>query len=414
MKKIICRNCKSKKLKNLFSLGNLNFTGKFPNNLKKKVKKAKLNLVLCIKCKLVQLDRNFNRKYLYGKDYGYRTGINKTMTLHVKEIVNLLISKFPQKKLQKGDYVLDIGSNDGTMLSFYPSDIIKVGIDPAIKKYKKIYKKINIAIPKFFNLKNIKSKISNKKFKIITALSMFYDLNRPNIFLLNVKKILHKNGIFFLEQADLLSIIKKNIFDTICHEHLEYYSSKIICEMVSKNGLRVFDIKYNNVNGGSTQYFITHKDSNCFKSATKIKEILKYESYYKLGSEQTFKKFYDKIFRIKNNLIKYLDNIKKKKQTIHGYGASTKGNVLLQFFGIGKNYIDFISERNPQKYNCYTPGSKIKIISEKLSRKLSPDFYLVLPWHFKNEILEREKKIIKNGTKFIFPLPKLSISKYKK
>ena len=408
MEKINCRNCNSKKTKNLFNLGKLSFTGKFPNKKNTQIKKATLNLVMCSECKLVQLDRIFDKNYLYGKDYGYRTGINKTMTLHVKKIVNILIKK---SSLKKNDSVLDIGSNDGTLLNFYPNNINKAGIDPTIKKYKKMYKKINISIPDFFNLKKIQDKTKGKKFKLITALSMFYDLDKPNFFLSDVKKLLDSDGIFLLEQADLLSIIKKNIFDTICHEHLEYYSSKVVVSMAINNGLRVFDIKHNDVNGGSSQYYICHDNSKYKSNIAKIRNSLSIESKHKLDKVSTYKKFFKNINLIKNDLLKLLQKIKKNKKTIHGYGASTKGNVLLQYFNIGNKFIDFIAERNPQKYNKYTPGTRIKIISEKRSRRLKPDYYLVLPWHFKKEILEREHQTIKSGSKFIFPLPSLTVNK---
>lgn len=401
-----CRNCKKPIKRNLFSLGKISFTGKFPNKKNINIPKAFLNLCMCNNCKLVQLDRNFKKTYLYGDDYGYRTGLNKTMTNHVHKVVqdiNKII------KIKKGDYVLDIGSNDGTMLNFYKNDVVKVGVDPIIYKFIDNYKNINYPINSFFNKKNIIQKIKNKKFKAITALSMFYDLQDPNKFLSDIKFLLDKNGIFLLEHADLYSIVKNNVFDTICHEHLEYYSSKVIMNMAKNNKLRVFNHKFNEVNGGSSQYFICHEDSNIKNKKTNLDKVLRLEKKIKLEDKQTFKKFITKINNIHHKLKKYLLDIKKSNKTIHAYGASTKGNVLLQYFAIDNKIIDFVSERNPQKFGCYTPGSKIKIISEKESRRLNPNYYLVLPWHFKKEILEREKKVKNKGTKFIFPLPSLKI-----
>jgi NDP-4-keto-2,6-dideoxyhexose 3-C-methyltransferase len=401
-----CRSCNSTNLIFLFTLGNLAFTGKFPNK-KQNIPKAKLTLVMCGKCKLVQLDRNFNQNYLYGKDYGYRTGINKTMTEHVK-----LVAKGAQKKmkLSSGEMVLDIASNDGTLLNSYSDrSIIKVGIDPLIYKYKKYYKKINYSFSNFFSEKIIPKKLKIKKFKIITALSMFYDLPRPNIFLNDIKKILHKDGIFILEHADLYSIYKNNVFDTICHEHLEYYSSTVIFEMLKKHKLEVFDHKFNNINGGSSQYHICHKNSKFKINKKKIKRIIDLEKKIKLSNVSTFKKFFKKIINTKKKLNSLIGKINKKNQIIHGYGASTKGNVLLQYLNIQNKTIEYIAERNPKKFNKFTPSTRIKIISEKESRKKNPNYYLVLPWHFKNEILVREKKIRAKGCKFIFPLPKLTI-----
>ena len=400
-----CRNCKSKNLLDLFSSGNLSFTGKFPKNQNTNIKKKQLGLVICTKCSLVQLNKNFDLKYLYGPDYGYRTGINQTMTKHMKDIKEKLTKK---TKLRSGDSVLDIASNDATLLNFYNKNIVKVGIDPLVNKYFKYYKKINYKVSDFFSAKEIIKKTKNK-FKIITALAVFYDAKDPNQFLKDVDRLLQKNGVFLLEQADLLSMLKFKMFDTICHEHLYYYSTKVIIEMVSKNNLRVFDIKKNKINGGSTQYFISKKDSKYNINYDSINRTLREEKKHKLENKKTFVDFFRKINQLKLKTQRNLNSIILKGKKIHGYGASTKGNVLLQYFNLDKKYIEFIADRNPKKFNHYTPGTKIKIISEKRSRNLGPDYYFVLPWHFKKEILKRENKMRKKGSKFIFPLPNYKI-----
>ena len=406
MKITSCRNCKSKYFSKLFTLGKMCFTGKFPKNLTTNIPKVVISLIMCKSCKLVQLDRNFNPKYLYDTNYGYRTGINATMTQHVNGVVKESIKIV---KLKKKDSVLDIASNDGTLLNFYKKNIFRVGIDPLIKKYKNQYKNINFGIQEFFSYKAIQKKKINKKFKIITALSMFYDLPNPNRFLADVKKILDKEGIFVLEHADLLSIIKNCQFDTICHEHLEYYSTKVIVELMNKNELRVFNLKANTINGGSMRYYICHKDSKYKNNNKKINKILSEEMKFKLGKPDTFNDFFKLINVQKKKLLKLINKIIKKKEIIHGYGASTKGNVLLQYFGISSNKIRYIADRNPQKVNLYTPGTKIKIVSELFSRMRKPNYYLVLPWHFKKEIILREKRAIKDGSRFIFPLPKVKV-----
>ncbi len=401
-----CRNCKSNKLSNLFSLGKMSFTGKFSKSFLYNVPKAHLNLLMCKICKLVQLDRNFNLKYLYGNEYGYRTGINKTMTQHVKKTVK---TGEALVNLKANDYVLDIASNDATLLNFYKKNIITVGVDPLVNKYRSYYKKINHKISNFFQIKDIEKLRLKKKFKIISTLSVFYDLRDPNKFLRQVKKILDEKGIFILEHADLFCIIKNNIFDTICHEHLGFFSSKIIIKMIKDNGLKVFNHEYNDINGGSSRYYICHKTANYKVKENNIKKVLLKEIKIGLHSKKTFTIFYNKILFQRAKLQKIIKKIKSKKLTIHGYGASTKGNVLLQFYNIGNKDLNYIADRNPLKYNLFTPGTKIKIISEKFSRNLKPDYYLVLPWHFKKEILFREKEMKKKGTKFIFPLPKVTV-----
>ena len=401
-----CRICNSKSLRNLFSLGKMKFTGKFPKK-NQRIPSGDVHLVMCIKCSLVQLKDNFNLNYLYNKDYGYRTGINSTMRRHVKSVVSKVSKK---AKLKIGDYVLDIASNDGTLLNFYNKNLNRIGIDPTIAKYKKFYKNINHKLSTFFSKKELIKIIKNKKIKAITALSVFYDLKDPNKFLKEISEIIEtEKGIFVLEHTDLLSIIKNNLFDTICHEHLAYYSAKVIMKMISKNNLKVFDISRNQINGGSTRFYICHKKSNYSVKKQKINQIIKYETKFKLEHKNTYIKFFEKILIIKKNLNSRLKEIKKNGKTIHGYGASTKGNVLLQFFEIDKNILNLIADRNPLKFNYYTPGTKIIIKSEKYSRSLKPDFYLVLPWHFKKEILKREKKVRSMGTKFIFPLPNIEV-----
>mgnify|MGYP001161470792 FL=1 len=399
-----CRGCKKNTLKKLFSLGDMCFTGKFPRK-NQKIQKKPITLVLCKYCELVQLGHNFDLKYLYGPDYGYRTGINKTMLNHVRNVVFYLSKK---TNLKKKDMVLDIASNDGSLLNFYKKNIKTFGIDPILNKYKKNYKNINYKIADFFSATKIKN-ITNQKFKIITALSVFYDAKDPEFFLKDVQTLLSRDGIFMLELADLHSILKYKMFDTICHEHLEYYSSKVIINLAKKNGLKVFDIKRNDINGGSKQFYMCLESSKYLVNNKILKNELFEEKRYKLSDPKTFKKFFQEINLIKVKLLSMIKKIKEKRQSIHCYGASTKGNVLLQYFGIDNKFIDFVAERNEKKYNLYTPGTKIKIISEKSSRSLKPDYYLVLPWHFKKEIVSREKEAIKKGTRFIFPLPKLNI-----
>jgi hypothetical protein len=399
-----CRSCNKSNIKKLFSLGNLCFTGKFPS-INQEIRKEPIDLVICKNCELVQLGHNFDLKYLYGPDYGYRTGINKTMLDHVCRVVKKLTKK---TQLKKNELVLDIASNDGSLLNFYDKKIITFGIDPILNKYIEEYKNINYKISDFFSAKSIIKK-TKKKFRIITALSVFYDAVNPNKFIKDTKSLLSKDGIFLLEFADLASIIENKMFDTICHEHLEYYSSKVIIDLCKRNDLRVFDIKKNDINGSSKQYYICHNQSKYKNNQNIINKILNSEKKLKLTELRTFKNFINTINVSKKKLVNFLQKTKRLGKIVHGYGASTKGNVLLQYYKINNKMIDCVAERNKNKYNLYTPGTNIKIISEVLSRFDNPDYYLVLPWHFKKEILIREKNIRKKGTKFIFPLPNLKI-----
>ena len=382
MKKILnCRNCNNTKFEKLFSLGNLSYTGKFPKNQKTNIKKESISLIMCSQCGLVQLDRNFNPKYLYGKDYGYRSGINKTMTEHLtrtsKELSKLV-------NLKRGDWVLDIASNDGTLINSYKTKgLNKVGLDPIADKYKRFYEKNTSTINNFFSKKAINRKNINKKFRIITALSVFYDLKDPNSFLNDVKMLLENDGIFLMEFADLLSIVKYKLFDTICHEHLEYYSAKVIMKMLEKNNLKLINIKKKNINGGSLRFYISNKNSKYKINNRNIKNYLLEENKFMIDKKKVFTDLFKNVSKLKINLNKKLSKLKKNGKKIHGYGASTKGNVLLQYFKIDNKMLQCIADRNPDKDGLYTPGTKVKIVTEEKSRKLKPDYYLVLPWHFK-------------------------------
>ena len=401
-----CRNCNSPNLVKILDLGNLAYTGKFVKN-GTAVQKTPLKIAMCSNCNLVQLNHEYDNSYMYGYDYGYQSNINSTMKNHLLSIVNTINKKF---KIKKKDIFVDIGSNDGTLLNHKTLDkCITVGFDPIIKGLKKNYKNIDFKIDKFFNFKNFK-KFKINKAKFITAIAMFYDLKDPNNFLSEIKKVLNKNGIFILEQSDLRLMLKQNSFDTICHEHLEYYSIKIIIEMLEKNGLKAFDHEYNESNGGSSRFYICHKENNKYKKTVRLKNAIDLEKKSKINSIKTLKKFEKKINKLKKKIL-HVVNTYKKKGPIHGYGASTKGNVLLQYFKIDKNTMSCIADRNPFKWGKCTPGTNIKIISEKTSRLQKPKLYMVLPWHFKKEIIKREKNFLKNNGALFFPLPNCEIIK---
>jgi hypothetical protein len=402
----ICRICKSNKLFNLFSLGTQSYTGIFPSK-KKKIPKGKLTLIICKKCKLVQLDKNFNSKIMYGDNYGYRTGLNKSMYLHIKNKKIFLEKKI---KLKKNDLIIDIGSNDGSFLNQFKKDNYKlIGIDPTIKKFGKYYKKGIVKIQNFFSYKNINLITKNPKAKLITSFAMFYDLKDPLKFSKDIYNCLDNNGIWHFEQSYLLEMIKKNSYDTICHEHLEYYSLTTIYYLMKLTNFKIIDITKNQINGGSIAITVAKKESR-MKECTKIlkSELLK-EKELKLNTTNFYKKFYKKIIKNKSILIKMLTNIKKSGKNIIGYGASTKGNVILQYCNIKKNILEYIYDINEDKFNKFTPGTNIKILSKKETLKLKFDYFLVLPWHFKKYILKKEKNGSFKNKKFIFPLPEPEI-----
>ena len=401
-----CRSCNSNKLQRLFSLGDQYFTGIFPKNKHQKVPRGKLILVICNRCKLVQLSENFNLKKMYGNNYGYRTGLNISMVNHIKDKINFLKKKF---KIKKEDIVIDIGANDGTLLGFLDSKIYKlIAVDPTIKKFKKFYKKNIIKVPNFFSFGSVKKYLKNKKAKLITSIAMFYDLPKPVLFAKQIYKTLENEGVWHFEQSYSGFMIKNLSYDTICHEHLEYYSLYSVKKILDSANLKIIDVSFNNINGGSFALTVAKKNSRYLENK-KIYKILKDEKNKKINTSHIYKKFYNRINKEKDKMINFFKKIKQQSKLVIGYGASTKGNVLLQYCKINNKNIKYICDVNKDKNGCYTPGTKIQIISEEKAKELKSDYFFVLPWHFKKFILEKEKKIIRSGVKFIFPLPKFEV-----
>ena len=405
-----CRLCDCKKLLPIFDFGKQALSTRFPAKDEPDAEVLPLHLVQCQnkKCNLVQLTHDYDFDDLYRKGYGYRSGINKTMSNHLKEIVNQIESEV---ELLENDTALDIASNDGTLLKSYKNKKINlIGIDPTINQYKEFYPKENIYLSSEFFTKEVFNSLSPTKYaKLISSIAVFYDVPDPKLFVNDVASILDKNGVWVMEQSYLPLLIRDLSFDSICHEHLAYYGLKQIKLAADSANLRIFNVEVNNMNGGSIRVFLCHSNSTHIKNQKNIELIEKLEICSHIDKQSTYIKFKDNIMSIKNDLVEFIKKEKKAGKTIHIYGASTKGNVLLQLFGIGKELINFAAERNEWKYGHRTPGTNIPIISEKKSRELKPDYYLVLPWHFKEEFIKREKEFINNGGKLIFPLPKLQI-----
>lgn len=396
-----CRSCKNSKIKKTFSLGKQAFTGIFPKYKNESVPNGDLSLVYCDSCTLLQLENSFDKKKLYGDNYGYMSSLNSSMTSHLSRKANLL----KKYNLINSDTIIDIGSNDGTFLSFFEKKFNLIGVDPTIKKFNKNYRKDIIKVANFFT-KNTLTPYMKKKAKLITSIAMFYDLEDPIKFAEDVYELLDKDGIWHLELSYMPLMIKNLSYDTICHEHLEYYSLNSIKYIFDKVGFSIIDIQLNDINGGSFALTLSkNKNSN-----NKVVEwLLNQESKDKINNISTFKKFFLKINKQKKDLKNLLENLINMKKKVYGYGASTKGNVILQFSSINSKLLPLIGEVNPFKYNRYTPGTKIKIVSEAVIKKNKPDYLLVLPWHFKDFIVKKEKKYLDSGGKLIFPLPQIEI-----
>lgn len=408
-----CRICGNTNLVTIVNLGRQYLTGVFPKNKNEKLTSGPLKLLKCRDdrnrdaCGLVQLGHNYDFKEVYGMNYGYRSGLNQSMISHLHNKVNSILERIP---LFSGDLVLDIGSNDSTLLQAYPKDIpMLLGIDPTGKKFKEYYPDYIHLVPEFFSLELFKQKFGSKKAKIITSIAMFYDLESPLDFMREVYEILTDDGVWIFEQSYMPDMLRMNAYDTICHEHLEYYGLKQIRWMTDRVGFKIIDVKLNDVNGGSFSVTAAKASSAHLECTSVINRMLKNEEEWGLATIGPYKKFKRHVKQHRRDLRNFIHKIKAENKKIIGYGASTKGNVILQFCGLTDRDIPYIAEVNKDKFGCYTPGTHIPIISEEEARRMEPDYFLVLPWHFKKGFLLREKAYLKRGGHFIFPLPAIEV-----
>lgn len=402
IKKVNCRSCNSAKLEKVITLGNFFLSGFTSDDTK--LKSYPLSLILCTKCFLLQLQHTVPSSILYTDNYGYKSGINNTMRKELKEITQKALKKITYKKNLT---CVDIGANDGTLLKNYPKNVLKIGVEPISKLARECKENADILINDFFSHKAYKKLAGNRKAIIITAISCFYDIDNPNQFLADVTKILDRNGIFVIQQNYLKSMLEFNAFDNIVHEHLEYYSMHSLKNLLTKHGLEIFDVETNDVNGGSFRTYIAFKNRR--KIQESVFQLIKQERKVGLDNKKTYIGFAKRIKKSKKVLKGFIEKQVKKNKKIYAYGASTRGNTLLQYCKLNNRLIAAAVERNPEKWGKKIASVGIKIISERQARRERPDYMLVLPWFFKKEFVKREKEYLKSGGHFIFPLPFLEV-----
>jgi len=404
-----CRVCGSKELTKVLSLGNQSLTGVFPKTQETLVPKGPVDLVRCSSgCGLVQLEQTYDLENMYGDNYGYRSGLNQSM---VKHLENKVIKILSYVQLNDNDLVIDIGSNDATTLKFYPEDKYRlVGVDPSAGKFRSFYTGNIQLITDFFSKKILNNHGVTDKAKIITSFSMFYDLEDPVSFVRDVSEVLSDDGVWVFEQSYLPSMLEANSFDTICQEHLEFYSLEVIMYILEKASMRIADIEFNDINGGSFSIVAVKINSDLVINSEKISNALKAELSLNLKSSDIYNKFKERIKSQHEKLINLLKEINSSGKSIFGLGASTKGNVLLQYYNITADLLPAIAEVNPDKFGSYTPGTLIPLIDESELLAKKPDYLLVLPWHFKDFFINSKKF---KGIKLVFPLPEVTIVEVK-
>lgn len=397
-----CRSCYSENLINILSLGNQYLSDFLKENVKPK--SFPLDLVLCAKCSLLQLKNAVPQKFLYTPRYGYRSGINSTMRHELKRIVGQSIKKIHQNKKIT---VLDVGANDGTLLSFYSKDTFRIAVEPIKKFALECQKHANDVVNDYFSYKSYSKKLKNIKPDIVTAISCFYDMQEPNNFVSDVKKILDENGIFVISQNYLVGMLENNAFDNVVHEHLEYYSLLSLESLMARHGLEVFDVEKTQINGGSFIVYISRKGKRSIEKS--VLEWREYENKLGLSGLKVYADFAKKVKKNSKDLYNLITKLKNDNKKIYVYGASTRGNTLLQYYKLNNKLIEAAVERNPEKWGKRISSLNIPIISEQEARRQKPDYMLVLPWFFKEEFLQRENDYLKSGGHFIFPLPKIEI-----
>lgn len=391
LKRENCRLCKSILSKPLISLGN-QYVNDFPSNIVEKGKNGRcpLDIVYCKNCDLYQLSHTAPQELLYSRHYWYKSSINETIKKDLKEIAKVA-KDFTN--LKTDEIFLDIGANDGTLLKNLDKQCITVGCEPATNLANDLKKNCDYQINDFWNKENY-LKLGIKKAKIITAIGMFYDMEDPNQFIYDAKEVLSEDGIFIAQLMTLNPMLENKDLGNICHEHLEYYTYKSLKYLFETNGLEIFKVEENKINGGSYRIFARH----FIKGSTEHEENI---------SQNDVINFLDEIDKNKIQIVDLLKNLKNSGKKIYAYGASTKGNVILQYYGLTDKEIIAVADKNPQKYGLYTL-TDIPIVSEDEARK-DANVFFILPYGFTDEFIIREKDWIMNGGTLISPLPKLRI-----
>ena len=410
-----CRVCGSRALTKVIDLGEQYLQGSFvkPGKELPPTRRIACTLVRCDPtrdenaCGLLQMEHTVPPEILYSA-YWYRSGTNQTMRDHLRNIAEEA-ARLIGDKADGPARVLDIGCNDGTLLHCYPQAYDKFGVDPS-----DVAQEVTGAtvVQDIFPSAELLKRLGNKKFDAVTSIAMFYDLEDPIAFSKGIANVLAPEGLWIFEMSYMPMMLAMNSYDTICHEHLEYYSLTIIETILKAAGMKVFNVSTNNINGGSLRCYATHADNFRFKTdefAQNLKLMRQEEFDLELDTDKPYKHFQDRINVHREELLSLLKKLKKDGKRIHIYGASTKGNTILQWCGIDNRLIDVAAERNPDKYGARTLGTDIPIVSEADSRAMNPDYYLVLPWHFKDEFVVREKETLERGIGLIFPLPTVEI-----
>ncbi|MBN8816733.1 MAG: class I SAM-dependent methyltransferase [Sphingomonas sp.] len=402
-----CRLCGGTEFTSVMDLGNQVLTGVFPKTRDQKVDAGPVELIRCSVengCGLVQLRQSYDVSQMYGENYGYRSGLNSSMVKHLQGKIQKIVD---MGILQPGDVIIDIGSNDATSLRAYPDNGYQLfGVDPTGTKFREYYTDNITLVPDFFSAAAIHGPLNGQKAKVVTSFSMFYDLEDPAQFAREVAGALHDDGVWVFEQSYLPAMLRANSFDTICHEHLEFYALKQIEWIAREAGLKVIDVEFNDINGGSFSIVAAKQNSKRQPNEAALNAIRADEDALGLDGDAVYEAFKERVEVSRKATMAFFEQAKAAGETVYGLGASTKGNVLLQEYGINDSHITAIGEVNEDKFGSFTPGSLIPLMSEAEVLALNPDYLFVLPWHFR-PFFEQLPSL--KGRKLVFPLPNFEV-----
>ena len=408
-----CRICGGTSLRPILDLGLQALTGVFPATATEAVPAAPLELVLCDEpsgCGLVQLRHSHAPEQMYGAGYGYRSGLNASMVEHLAHRGR---TARRHVDLGPGAMVLDIGSNDGTFLnSLAETGARLVGVDPAAAAFERHYDPAIERIPDFFDRDAVRRHLGGRRANLITAIAMFYDLEDPTGFLRDLHDLLDDDGICVLEQSYLPLMIERDAYDTVCHEHLTYFALRQLCWMAERAGLVVIDVEINDVNGGSFAATLARRRSRHAVDDHRVESLLEWEDRAGHTGHLVYEAFRNRVESHRDRLRSQLAELAAAGRRVYGYGASTKGNVVLQYCGLTARELPAIAEVNPGKFGCVTPGTHIPIVPEHEVHAQRPDVLLVLPWHFRRSIIAREQAHLHRGGTLLFPLPRIEMVRH--
>jgi hypothetical protein len=365
-----------------------------------------LSVFVCEECLLVQLPEHVNPETIFG-EYAYFSSYSQSWVNHARLYCDAMVARLG---LGENSLVVELASNDGYLLQhFLPHKVPVIGIEPAANVARVALEKGVPTDVAFFG-RELATAMAQRgqKADLIVGNNVLAQVPDLNDFVAGIKILLKDEGTVTLEFPHLQRLMDENQFDTIYHEHFSYFSLLTIEKMAARHGLKVVDVEELSTHGGSLRVFLSHLDNGRSPSKN-VSELLNRELAAGMAQLGAYAAFDDATRRAKRNLLSYLIELKNAGARICGYGAPGKGNTLLNYCGIGTDFLDFTVDRNPYKHGRFTPGMHIPIKPVDAIDEAKPDYILILPWNLKNEIVSQMKHVVEWGCKFIVPIPTVSV-----